>query len=146
VQWAQALWTVAGVGESKFLLEWFYTEKADTYNPHVNFLSHVASIRPKENRAFLAQLARDPRFDQLDWAPVDQFIRIANPWTKKPIVPESELDDLRGPGGMSRGQWLNRKEIVDDLQHRYPKEMAQLNKTLAQWRQKVRDNVPEWNP
>jgi hypothetical protein len=47
---------------------------------------------------------------------------------------------------MSRGQWLNRKEIVDDLQRRYPKEMAQLNKTLAQWRQKVRDNVPEWNP
>jgi hypothetical protein len=106
----------------------------------------VGSQRPKENRVFLAQLVRDPRFDQLDWEPLDQLIRVANSWAKKPIVTEVELDGLRGPGGMIRAQWFHRKDVVDDLQRRYPKEMAHLLKVLGQWRQNVRDSVPEWNP
>ncbi|MSU77517.1 MAG: hypothetical protein EXS16_05395 [Gemmataceae bacterium] len=142
IGWAHSLWTVAGTAESKFLVEWFYTEKADAYNSYNyrrHFVANVASERPKENRAFLAQLVRDPRFDQLDWGNLMGFVRVLNGWTKQPIVTEPELRHLDHPVG----QAYFRGKVDGD---RYPKETAHVLKTLATWRQKVRDSVPEWNP
>jgi hypothetical protein len=141
--WAQTLWTIAGAAESMFLVEWFYTEKKSlSYRPCPDFLDHVALHRPPENRAMLALLVRDPRFDKLDWESLDRMIRVLNRWTKQPIVADEERGNLRGPNAMRFDQWAHVEE--EEMRRFDPKDVALLNKTLAQWRQKVRDSVPEW--
>jgi hypothetical protein len=136
--WAEALWTVAGAGETKFVAEWFYTEKPG-YASQSYFLVHVGAHRPTENRAFLAQLVRDPRFDQLDWRALMDFVMVLNRWTNQPIVAETDLRNLSHPAGMAHF----RGKVDGD---RHPEETAHVLKTLAHWRQKVRDSVKEWNP
>ena len=131
---ATVLWEIAGTAESKFLLDWFYSERQRTH-----FLGAVADHRPQENRRFLAELVRDPRFDQLDWCTLMELVMVLNRWTKQPIVTETNLRNLSHPAGISHF----RGKVDGD---RHPEETTHVLKTLAHWRQKVRDSVPEWNP
>jgi len=138
---AAAAWRLAGTAQSKFVRDWFYTEPADPgHEPHHVLLESVFKDRPKENRSLLAELVKDPRFEQTDWHTLRHLIEGLNRWTKEPILTPEEMRDLQHPTGSYHF-------VLDLPGHRakHPQETARVLKTLADWRQRVRDSVPQWS-
>jgi hypothetical protein len=135
-----AAWRIAGPKQSKFIRDWFYSEAPEPGSePHTVLLQSVFKHRPKENRIFLAELVQDARFAQTDWHTLRHLITALNDWTKQPILTCEEMRDLHHPLGSYHFVGNRPGERA-----RYPKETAQVLKTLADWRQRVRDSVPEW--
>lgn len=142
-QLVMALWRTGGLAETKFIVDWFYKEEPELGAigfGRVSFLRALPDLRPPENRKLLAAIVRDTRFDSLDWQSLSQLIEVLNGWTKDPIVSHDALRDARHPFGIGHftGQWLGKAE------REYPKETANLLKTLQSWRLAVRETLPRW--
>lgn len=127
---AAGLWRIVGERESEYLADWFYGEKVDI-NPHTTqteiFLTNVKGVRGPADRRLLARLVGDPRFDKLDHQSLRAVTEVINGWTKQPVVP---FESLRP--AWERGGW--NPESPRDL------------RLLADWREKIKKSVAEWNP
>jgi len=135
---AIALWRLAGSSETKYLLDWFYSEPPCCgTTPRDEFLSSVA-IAP-HGRQWLAALVRDERFDTLDWSSLNQLATILDGWTNPPVIGE-QRSEARYPDTPDR--FATSRE---ELEKKYPKETAELLRVLARWRAQIRASLPAWS-
>jgi hypothetical protein len=105
----------------------------------VRFLQSLNAKDPK-TRLLLTALVNDSRFTTLDWSSLKALIPILNQWTAAPIVTPEELAALQHPYGEQHA--VQRPEQAAKT---YPTQTAELNQTLTQWRQKVKESLPQWS-
>jgi hypothetical protein len=135
---AVALWRLAGSSETKYLLDWFYSEPPCCgTTPRDEFLTSVATA--PHGRQLLAALVRDDRFDTLDWSSLDQLASILDGWTNPPVIGE-QRGEARYPDTPDR--FASSRE---ELEKKYPKETAELLRVLAKWRAEIRASLPVWS-
>lgn len=134
-----ALWNHCGVKETKFLVNWFYTEQSDHGGfPH-NLSYFLRQLRGTNDRSIYSALIREDRFNQLDWQSVETMAKVVNGWVDDPVVDPKDLQEAWHPLGQSRYHW-NRDKARDE----YPKETAKLEAELARWRAELRKSVSTW--
>jgi hypothetical protein len=125
---AAALWRIVGESEIDNLADWFYTENVDK-NPHSTqtglFLEAIKGVRAPADRKLVARLVTDPRLDKLDYQSLQVLIAVASGWTKAPILQQDELRSVWEKGGWG-------PETPKDF------------KIMAQWREKLRKSLKEW--
>jgi len=135
-----AMYNLCGKSKTKLILDWFYEEKLEggTYpNCRAAFIKSMSNS-PNGNY-ILSEIIQDPRFDSIDWRSLEWLVRTVNLWYKKPIVTEKELKKAWHPFGQMqyhREQAKAKKE--------YPKETAELEEHLKEWRKQLRISVPEF--
>jgi len=129
-QLAAGLWRSVGDSEIDYLADWFYGEKV-ARNPGTPpaeiFLSGIKGARAPADRKLLARLIRDPRLEKLDYQSLRMLVQFVGGWTKTAIVPPGDLYPTWERGGWSP-------------------ETPRDEKRLAEWRDKLKKSVAEWNP
>lgn len=68
-----------------------------------------------------------------------------NGWVEEPVVPTSEIRDLKHPMGLSMGRYLF-DAYPEKALREYPEETANVRRALADWRERLRVSVPQWAP
>jgi hypothetical protein len=139
---AIALWRLQGLPTAPDLVHWFYSETLkDEGIPHsrVKFLQ---SLDPddRKTRALLSQLISERRFATLDWSSLKALTTILNHWTKTSVITPEELANLQHPYGEQ-----HTVQSPEQAAKTYPTQTAQLNQTLAQWREKIKSSEPQWS-
>ena len=139
---AAAQWRLQGLSSASEVIDWLYSETLkDEGVPHsrCKFLQSLDPTAP-ETRKLLAALIADPRFTTLDWSSLKTLIPILNHWTTSPIISPQDLQSLHHPYG--------EQHVVqqpDQAAQTYPTQTKELNQTLTQWRQKIKESTPQWS-
>ncbi len=140
---ALMLWRIAGLTEKAYLTDWFYTETParQYFFPPVRaaFVSDLAKNEPA-NRTMLAILLTDPRADTLGWTELKSIAYVVNTWTKTPVIDPQSLQSAWHPLGEPRYA-----QFAEEARTKYPKETANLEETVNDWRKRLRESVPIWN-
>jgi len=141
---ATALWRLAGQGNEDYLIDWFFRDNEPKMGrePYragfIDFLTERFSVA---DRSLLARIARDIRFEQLDWGTLESLIRGLNRNLLHAIAPSNELDSIRHPLGKSHVHGM-----MERARQEYPRETAELLATLASWRERIRARLGDWEP
>lgn len=137
---ATALWRHQGLTQLDFLRNWFYGETLkDEGVPHsrARFLQSLDPNDPNTKR-LIRSLLFDPRMDSLDWSSLKLIIPMVNRWTKQPVISNEDVAALQHPYG--------EQHVVqrpDYAMKTYPDQTRALNQTLDQWRQKLKQALPQ---
>jgi hypothetical protein len=139
---ARALWRLAGALESQFLLDWFHTDR----DPHMGrapyragFVEFLLQRFEPPDRALLAAIVRDARFEQVDWPTLKSIVTGLNQNLLEPVVDPREVESTKHPIGESHFDGM-----LDRARQEYPKQTEALLKTLAGWRSRVRESMRRW--
>jgi hypothetical protein len=139
---AIALWQLQASNATADLTHWFYSETLKNEGVPHSRAKFLQSLDPKDpkTRLLLTNLVNDSRFATLDWSSLKALIPILNEWTPTPIVSPNELSALQHPYGEQ-----HTVQRPDQAAKTYPTQTAELNQTLIQWRQKVKESLPQWS-
>jgi hypothetical protein len=134
-QLAVALWRLAGLKATEFLVKWFYDDWPSYGQfPHQRaaFLTGIAKYRDPENRKLFAALVRHKGYATLDWQSLRTLVNIVNAWSAKPVVDSRLVEAAWHPLGIGLFD-----QASDKAKKAYPKETAALLRVLDQWRTKL---------
>ena len=133
---AVALWNQCGEAEAKNILDWFYGESSQSRaTARTWFLEACAD----GDRTLFRKIIQDDRFSELDWASTWVLVRIVNKWVKVPLVSDNELRGLWHPLGLQHYDFDKRKAA-----EQHPKESELVEKTLSDWRAKLKASLSDW--
>lgn len=137
---AVALWRLRGKEESKYLIDWYYSETPDkwwtTPSCRVKFIRALQS--DPNGKSMVAAIIRDPRFSTIDWQAESQLVETVNSWCKAPIVTNDEFQKAWHPLGSSYD-----REIAD-AEKKYPEQTKALRALLEDWRKRLLASLQEW--
>ena len=134
-----AIYNLCVKSKIKLILDWFYEE-----NPKIGIYPNcrAAFIKALSNSPngnyILSQIIQDKRFDTIDWQSLKQLVHTVNLWFKTPVVNEKELWRTGHPLGRAHYHWKKA-----EAKKQYPKETAELEAHLKEWRKLLRLCVPE---
>jgi hypothetical protein len=137
---ATALWRHGGLAQRDVLRNWFYGETLkDEGVPHSR-ARFLQSLDPRDPNAktLLASFIADDRFASLDWSSLKLVIPMVNTWARRPVISDEEVASLQHPYG--------EQHVVQrpaEALKTYPEQTKALNQTLAQWRQRLKDALPQ---
>ena len=133
---AQGLWKHNGLDSTAFITDWFFGEKTERgaigFGRH-RFADYLGS---KENKPLLAQIINDPRLPDIEWHTQQRLARSLNKVSTAVVITEDEMQKAWHPLGI--GHYNTNKEKARE---QYPKETAELEAHLAEWRQKMKAAV-----
>lgn len=137
---ATALWRHGGLAQRDVLRNWFYGETLkDEGVPHSR-ARFLQSLDPRDPNAktLLTSFIADDRFASLDWSSLKLVIPMVNTWARRPVISDEEVASLQHPYG--------EQHVVQrpaEAMKTYPGQTKALNQTLAQWRQRLKDALPQ---
>ena len=115
---AAALPRIAGESQTEYALAWFYgrSPKETSTTAQEIFINDVAARSGPRDRAVLARLVLDPRFDDIPEPALRTLIFKINPWLSMPLL-ETPYEYVAE----------NEKKAV-----------------FGQWRKALQESVPRW--
>jgi len=138
-----ALWQIKGSDEADYIIDWFYKDRT----PEVSRIYYRADILDfmlnrfnDSDRQMLARMIRDPRTDQLSLAEHRLLATKLQRNLLRPIIDPEEVRRLYHPLGDSHFDGQIDRAIKD-----YPEETRQVVSTLALWRARLRESLPQWS-
>ena len=89
---AVILWRMAGAGDKKFLVDWFYG-LSPRQEPSLgqDFLRSVDAYARPDTPDLLTAIVADPRFDNTNWSVLAQLLESAGGSRNTPLVPSEEI-------------------------------------------------------
>ena len=125
-----ALWQIVGEPETKFIVDWLYTEPAPTNasNPREDFVE--AMRNDPKGKDIVGQIIMDPRFDTIDLGTLRVLVHTVNQWF---FASERELYDLDRLNPMGA-----------EAEQKYPEQAAKLRQQMSDWRERLRKAVPKF--
>jgi hypothetical protein len=137
------LWQIKGSDEAEFIIDWFYGDRT----PEVSRIYYRADILDfmldrfnDSDRQMLARMIRDPRTDQLSLPEHRLLATKLQRNLLRPIIDPEEVRRLFHPLGDSHFDGQMDRAIKD-----YPQETRQVVSTLALWRARLRESLPQWS-
>lgn len=110
---AVILWRMAGAGEKKFLVDWFYG-LSPRQEPSLgqDFLRSVDAYARPDTPDLLAAIVADPRFDNTNWSVLAQLLESAGSGRNTPLAPSEEIysympNQLRADQDAVFAKWRN---------------------------------------
>lgn len=92
---AAALWKLIGKSQTKFLINWYYTEPLQRgHHPQcrTRFLRSVSKFPNSHPHGLVATIVQDKRFEDLDWQCFEELVHIVNGWLDKPVIDRKSLE------------------------------------------------------
>jgi len=125
-----ALWQIVGEPETKFIVDWLYTEPAPTNasNPREDFVE--AMRNDPKGKDIVGQIIMDPRFDTIDLGTLRVLVYTVNQWFFASERELQELDRLNPMGA--------------EAEQKYPEQAAKLRQQMSDWRERLRKAVPKF--
>ncbi len=134
-----AIYNLCGKSKAKHILDWFYEENPEKVIYPCCRAAFIKAMSNSPNGNYiLSQIIQDKRFDTIDWRSLKQLAHTVNLWFKTPVVTEKELWNAEHPFVQAR----YRLEKAEAKKY-YPKETAELEAHLKEWRKRLRLSVPE---
>jgi hypothetical protein len=126
----QSLWIHDGMNSAEVIVDWFYSERMRIGNVGGGRHQFADFLSRKNNRPLLAEIINDKRFHGLQWGMVSRLARALNKVCEEEVIIAEEIRAAHHPLGESRYTRISGRM-------RYPKETAELETMLTQWRVKM---------
>ena len=138
-----ALWQIKGSDEADYIIDWFYKDRTPEVSRiyyRADLLGFMLDRFNDSDRHMLARMIRDPRTDQLSLAEHRLLATKLQRNLLRPIIDPEEISRLYHPLGDSHFDGQMDRAIKD-----YPEETRQVVSTLALWRARLRESLPQWS-
>jgi len=137
-QLSLAIWQLCGEAEMPFLVEWFYTESPQrgSFPNCLGAFIEAVKLEP-EGGKMLAALIKDKRLEKVDWQTLERMTLAVDGLTERQILDPSSVH-VWHPQGKGHYHWMK-----EESKKQYPKETAELESHLQNWREGLKKSLPE---